>query len=304
MSVSAIVNFFIRRFFDAKRIFGSADAAAEYLESLKRRADHDAAYSPPDKIFSLSDEVVVDTFRSPTGVMMPVVKIGHRSADKLIVYLPGGAYCRDPKLPQFRFISSLASSVSASCETIVYPKLPLYKYKDCNDTLFSYYASLLSADPEREIILVGDSAGAGLAVGLCARLRAASLPLPSKLLLICPFVNACLDDHAYRIAEKTDPMLGVDGISYLMREWADGIDLSDPLISQINGDLSCFPPTLIISGTYEMIRRDAVALFDRLKNLGCDVDIRDYDKMGHAFVFTPVPEAKKALSDAVSFLLG
>ena len=94
---------------------------------------------------------------------------------------------------------------------------------------------------------MGDSAGGGLALGLAEALRDEGDTLPEELILISPWVDLTMSNPDMKDYVKHDPMLGIDGLRRMGEVWANGLELTDPKVSPIFGDLSGLPPVTIIT---------------------------------------------------------
>lgn len=87
---------------------------------------------------------------------------------KIIYYLHGGAYLNQPISYHFKAINNIAKKLDAKVVFPIYPKLPRYTYKDTLPKVYDLYCSLLKQTPAKNITLMGDSAGGGLALGLAS----------------------------------------------------------------------------------------------------------------------------------------
>ena len=140
-----------------------------------------------------------------------------------------------------------------------------------------------AADAAHEsLVLMGDSAGGAIALALTQYLKKNSLPMPGRLILISPWLDARCDNPQIDELgiEAIDPMLTKQ--FYLAAQyWADGLPLDDPLISPAYGPLDGLPPITLYTGTREIFWPDAVKFNEKAKRCGADVDYREWDGMNH-----------------------
>jgi acetyl esterase len=140
----------------------------------------------------------------------------------------------------------------------------------------------LGIDPER-LAIVGDSAGANLALVACLVLRDAGEPLLRGAGLIYGVFS---DDFATPSQQANG-----DG-SYLLSttemKWYWGYYVpeaatrQDPLASPIRADLKGLPPLYVAAAEFDPLRSDSEELVARLTAIGAPVEFRLWPRMTHA----------------------
>jgi acetyl esterase/lipase len=82
-----------------------------------------------------------------------------------------------------------------------------------------------------------------------------------------------------------------------------GADPRDPYASPLYGELSGLPPTLILVGSDEVLRDDAVRMADKMRIAGCSVEIEVWQHMWHAWqmLMRVMPEARAAIARIAAF---
>jgi len=82
-------------------------------------------------------------------------------------------------------------------------------------------------------------------------------------------------------------------------------DPSNPLLSPVNGDLKGFPPTILISGTRDLLLSDTVRMHRALRKAGVEADLHVYDGQTHGDYMQnltrPVPECADAQAEIFRF---
>ena len=80
---------------------------------------------------------------------------------------------------------------------------------------------------------------------------------------------------------------------------------SDPLLSPVNGDLTGFPPTILISGTRDLLLSDTVRMHRALRKAGTTADLHIYDGQTHGDymqnLLREVPECEDAQRELFEF---
>lgn len=147
--------------------------------------------------------------------------------------------------------------------------------------------------------LVGDSAGAGLALGLAGALPAARLPQPRRIVLISPWLDLTLGDPAVVALAPRDPWLSPAGLVELGRAWAGGDDPADPRLSPVHGPLKDLAPVSVCIGTRDIFYPDVCRLRERAATEGAAVDVTVRAGAVHVYPLTPTPEGRAAAARIV-----
>ena len=211
-----------------------------------------------------------------------------------VFYFHGGAYINQPNPQQLTMAARTAKETGCEVALMVYPKEPVYDCETAYELCLAYYRSYLEQNDCGKIVFMGDSAGGGLALGLTEALRDEGDTLPEELILISPWVDLTMSNPDMKDYVKHDPMLGIDGLRRMGEVWANGLELTDPKVSPIFGDLSGLPTVTIITGNWEILYPDTMLLAEKLVDAGTDCDVTVGDHMIHCFPICPIPEAKAA----------
>jgi acetyl esterase/lipase len=85
--------------------------------------------------------------------------------------------------------------------------------------------------------------------------------------------------------------------------YAHGHDLKDPLISPVYGDMHGFPPTILTTGTRDLLLSNTVRVHRKLRRAGVEATLQVYEGMSHAqYEFDDtMPESKEAFGEIASF---
>ena len=220
-----------------------------------------------------------------------------------IIYLHGGAYCEQPLLPHFMFCDKIAASTGSEIILPVYKKSPEHKFTETYSFLEKLYNDLLKVTNPENIIFMGDSSGGGLALGFCEYLNEQSIPMPSRLILLSPWVDISMETPFDPEVEKHDPSLEIDFLRQCGLNWAGGCDVHDYRLSPVYYDrLADLPPMTVYFGTYEAFLADARRFRDKCLEAGAPIDYREGKMMNHCYPIYPIPEAKKAQKEIIKFI--
>ncbi|KZS48792.1 hypothetical protein AWU65_24070 [Paenibacillus glucanolyticus] len=228
---------------------------------------------------------------------------GYKQADdKYIIYLLGGGHINRPVGGNWKFIRKVADLSNATVIVPIYPKAPLHQYHESYDQVLPIYEKLLMKTSPQNIILMGDSAGGGFALGLAQLLKEKDLPQPSRIILISPWLDITLSNPDIQHFEKNDATLGSYGLTIIGRLYAGDTDPNHYLLSPINGDIHGLGEISLFIGTHDLMVADARKFRDRAKKEGVMINYYEYPKMNHVFPAMPIPEAKKAIRQIIDLI--
>jgi len=229
-----------------------------------------------------------------------VFRLEHRDATTGLrfLYLHGGSYVHEMRAVQWNLASGLLDRLPATLVAPVYPLAPEHSWRDGLAAAERVYSRLADEAGAGNVVVLGDSAGGGLALALAQQLRDAGRPLPAALVLFSPWLDISLSGEDQPGLEKRDPVLRIGYLRRAGELWADGLPPADPRVSPLFGDHAGLPPTIVFSGTRDVLHSDAV----RLARANPAVEHHSYPEMMHVWAAAPIPEGKRALDEAAAFV--
>jgi acetyl esterase/lipase len=130
-------------------------------------------------------------------------------------------------------------------------------------------------------------------------------PLPGVLFLGTPWADLTkTGDTYFANAEVDNSLVSYEGVlDASARLYAGERDLKEPLLSPLYGDLSGFPPSILISGTRDLLLSLTVRAHRKLRQSGVDAELQVFEGMSHAQYLTayPAPEAVEAIGEVAAF---
>lgn len=166
------------------------------------------------------------------------------------------------------------------------------------DDVTAVYRELLGERSAAQIVVGGDSAGGNLAAALLLRAREEGLPMPAGLVLHSPEVD--LTESGDSFATLRHVSVGLQSLRAVNLLYADGADLSHPHVSPLFGDLTGFPPTLLVSGTRDLFLSNTVRMHRALREAGVAADLHVFDGRPHAG-YGAAPEELAVIRELRSF---
>ena len=215
----------------------------------------------------------------------------------MALYLHGGAYVNGFNAHQWQFMDRLARETDCTIVAPAYHLAPFADYARAYRDLSALYRALKEKAPDRRLILMGDSAGGGLALGLAEYLAGAGKALPERLILFSPWVDVSMENPDIARYVSVEPMLHLELGKVHGKFWAGDADTRFWMVSPLFGDMTGLPPVTIYCGTRELLYPDILLARDRLADAGVDVTLRVGRGLNHDWPLMPIPEADGAFGE-------
>ena len=225
-----------------------------------------------------------------------------------IVEVHGGSWARGDKADLgYRAICQWLASAGYVTFDVDYRLAPGSKFPaSLNDCEWAYRSLLDRGFNPSRIVIIGESAGGNLTLGLLHRLRAQGLPRPACAVPISPVTEMArihgLPSRTSRM--KQDPLLPVKVMHRVHELYVGDWDSADPELSPLVGDLKGFPPLFLLASDNEILRDDTVAFARKAREAGVYTKMEIWPTLPHAFpLFEQMfPEVREARKDIVEFM--
>ena len=239
------------------------------------------------------------------GVPAHLVGTPASRPDRQVLFLHGGGYVAGSPALYRHIIWRLADASGARIAALDYRLAPEHPFPAALDDAVAAWDALLSsgAGPHRTVVM-GDSAGGGLALALALRLRDSGAALPAAIVAICPWTDLALTGRSWhRKPFGGSPRLLAD-IRHVAAGYLAAADPADPYASPLYADPAGLPPTLIQVGSDEVLLDDAVRMAERMRLAGCNVELEVWPRMPHVWhAFAGImPEARRAIARIGEFV--
>ncbi|MBV8572344.1 MAG: alpha/beta hydrolase [Acidobacteriaceae bacterium] len=217
----------------------------------------------------------------------------------------GGAYVLFGGLAATSEAILIAHYTGAETVSIDYRMPPDAPFPAAVDDSVAVWKDLIKTHNPRSMALFGTSAGGGLTLATVLKLKELGAPLPGALMAGTPWADLTQTGDTEWTNEFIDNVLvkypGDLGAS--ARLYAGSHDLKEPLLSPVYGELSGFPPTVLISGTRDLFLSDTVRVHQKLLQAGVEAQLLVLEGQSHAqYLDAEVPESQTALKEVAQFL--
>ena len=185
--------------------------------------------------------------------------------------------------------------------SVDYRLAPQHVFPAALDDCFEVYARLIAEKAPADVLLAGSSAGGNLAAATVLKARDAGLALPAGLILATPALDMTWSGDSHRTNRHLDVNLTGDA--------ADGPglyavgDVADPLLSPLMGDFSQgWPPTLLTSGTRDLLLSDSVRMHVALRRCGVPAQLYLQEGGSHGGFMGTAPEDRAVMAECRLFV--
>ena len=226
--------------------------------------------------------------------------------NRLLVHVHGGCYVLNPgeaALPEAMFMAGFGRFKVVAVDYRMPPEA--YFPAALDDAMTVWRAALRTNDP-RNMAIFGSSAGGALTLEMVLRAKQEGLPLPAAIAPGTPMSDVTGAGDSFRTNALVDNVLvSPDGFcDAATRFYAKGHDLRDPLLSPIYGDLRGFPPTILTTGTRDLLLSNTVRMHRKLRQAGVEAMLQVYEGQSHAHYYRDdtAPESREAFGEIAAFL--
>ena len=231
-----------------------------------------------------------------------------QKTNMVILYIHGGAYMAEISDNHWSFLEKIINNTGATVILPDYPLTPKYDYKDVFNMMEPLYQEIVSKVDKENFIVMGDSAGGGLALALEEKitLENSEYVLPKKTVLISPWLDVRLENEEIEKVQKFDKQLNRESLKMAGIAYAGEDGINSYLVNPIDGDLSNLENITIFTGTYDILNPDVKVLENKAVSQGISIDIREYEKASHIWIINNYKEeaelVEKGFSDLIEVL--
>ena len=227
---------------------------------------------------------------------------GQEINQRIIVYLAGGAYLQQPDKTHWEYLNRLAQCANSKVVVPLYPLAPNNTFRAAYQQLAQLYVNLYSIAPASDITLMGDSAGAGLALGFSEYLGQRGLPQPGHLILFSPWLDLDLRNPLIDKYADSDVTLAPWGLRKIGEMWAGNVEHDDYRLSPLYGNLDQIRDIHIYVGTREIMYPDTNTLVQNLREARIPVDYHVGRRLFHIYPLYQIPEADEVMDQVVKVI--
>lgn len=213
------------------------------------------------------------------------------TSQPLLIYLHGGGWSLFSLDTHDRLMREYAKRAGVAVLGVDYALAPEYKYPHALiqiDGVLNWLrvdAAALGIDPGR-IVLGGDSAGANLALATVLRQRdqGTGAGIVGLLLNYGGFDVGVDAESKRRFGTSADMLSASEMEQFWSNYLRNDADAQDPLACPLKADLAGLPPTLLVVPECDVLAAQSVAMHERMREAGLDVQCAVYPHAMHSFL--------------------
>jgi acetyl esterase/lipase len=243
---------------------------------------------------------------TPIDLGRPAWKLNGPGAKdtRTILHLFGGGYCLGSLASRAGLAAQIAQASEAHSYLLDYRLAPEHPFPAAFDDAYEAYKRLLGHVKPESLVVIGESAGGGLALALAARAKAEGLPLPLGIVAIAPWVDLTQSGESMVSRAERDPSMTKARLDLLAATYLAGADPRDPRASPLFADLAGLPQILIHVGGDEILMSDSERFVEAARAVGVDATVEIWPGLFHVWhrFYAEMEESREGVSEIGAWL--
>jgi len=237
--------------------------------------------------------------------MVTPENIPPQNRNRLLVHVHGGCFVSFPGESGTAEAIYMAGFGGFRVISVDYRMPPDHPYPAGLDDAVSAWKEAVKMASPKNMAIFGSSAGGNLTLAMVLRAKQEKLPLPAAIAPGTPMSDLTGAGDSFQTNAMVDNVLVAYGANCDKRAalYAAGRDLKDPLLSPVYADVSGFPPTILTSGTRDLLLSNTVRMHRKLRQAGVEAVLQVFEGQSHAQYYRDpaAPETKEAFEEIARF---
>jgi acetyl esterase/lipase len=249
--------------------------------------------------------IAAKTIAGVKTVSVTPAAMADANRDRLILHVHGGGYIFGGGQAGVPEAILLAHYCRTNVVSIDYRMPPEHPFPAAVDDVTAVWKEISAARNPRNVAMGGTSAGGGLTLAAVHRFKELKLPLPGALFGGSPWTDLTFIGDSIETNKWIDAILPshkglLEGAARL---YAGKEDRNNPLISPVFGDFSKFPPTVLATGTRDLLLSDTVRVHTGLRAAGVESHLVCVEGMSHGefLIVSTAPESQYVWGEVAAF---
>ncbi len=228
-----------------------------------------------------------------------------QNRNRVAVHVHGGCYVLNPReaaLPEAIFLAGFGRMKVVAVD---YRMPPEAYFPAALDDAVTVYKAVLKTTAPGNVAVFGSSAGGALTLEMMLRAKQEGLPMPGAIAPGTPMSDVTKQGDSFQTNALVDNVLvSPDGFcDAATRFYANGHDFKDPMLSPVYGDVHGFPPTILTTGTRDLLLSNTVRVHRSLRQAGVEAALQVFEGQSHAQFYRDdrIPEVKEAFNEIAAF---
>ncbi|MCH9673985.1 MAG: alpha/beta hydrolase [Gammaproteobacteria bacterium] len=222
-----------------------------------------------------------------------------------VLYLHGGGYFFCSPQTHRAITITLAKQLRAKVLALDYRLAPEHPFPAALEDATDAFEWLTAHHTQPETLLViGDSAGAGLALALTVALRDAQRSQPLATIGFSAWTDLAATGESLVYNDASCAMFHGQNVAKAAKLYVGTNDPTHPLISPLYAPLHDLSPIMLFASDSEVLLDDTLRFAERARTAGTSVVVNIGHDLPHVWpIFTPfVPEAKRAMEQIICYV--
>ncbi len=243
---------------------------------------------------------------TPFALGRPAWKLNGPGAkdSRTILHLFGGGYCLGSLASRAGLAAQIAHASEAHSYLLEYRLAPEHPFPAAFDDAYEAYKRLLGQVKPESLVIIGESAGGGLALAVAVRAKAEGLPMPLAIVVIAPWVDLTQSGESMTTRAAQDPSMTKARLDLLAATYLGSADARDHRASPLFADLAGLPQLLIHVGGDEILLSDAERFVEAARAVGVDATVEIWPGLFHVWhrFYAEMEEAREGVSEIGAWL--
>lgn len=229
-------------------------------------------------------------------------------SDTKILYVHGGGFIAGSLDNHRPFARELSKRLNADILMVGYPLAPESPFPvaflNCVEA-YRYFAGCFE-DKKNRLGIIGDSAGANLALSAMLKLRDEKFSrLPDFAVFMSGFFDLSLKSRSLFEKKDDDIVLSLDFLELCTKYYLKEKNPGNKYISPVNADFKGLGKLLFQVGSNELLLDDSIRCHKKALLSGVESKLSIWPEMIHSFqsYYRCIPEANRAITEINEFLL-
>ena len=250
-------------------------------------------------------EVELKTIAGVTVREITPASLDPAKAGRVLIHLHGGGYVMNGGEASISEGVLAAHRARTRVLSVDYRMPPDHPFPAAIEDAVAVWTAVIQDHAPASVGVFGASAGGGLTLALCLKLKALGLALPGAIAPSTPWTDLAGESDSYATNAHVDGIFSdyAGAPAGMARLYANGASLRDPLISPVHGDFTGFPPAILTTGTRDILLSDTVRVYRAMRAAGVEARLEVHEAMSHAeYAFAATsPESAVVYQDIAAF---
>ncbi|MET0468387.1 MAG: alpha/beta hydrolase [Aeromicrobium sp.] len=206
---------------------------------------------------------------------------------RVLLYAHGGGFAVGSAFSHRKLAAHFAKALGVQALVLDYRRAPEHPHPaQVEDVVSAFLALVERGIAPQDITVIGDSAGANLAVATAVLLRDQALPLPGDVIALSPWLDMENRGETLVSNDATDALISVGLLEGMIAGvLGDRVSPTEPLANPLYADFDGFPRLYITAGGDESLLDNATRLEQLAQDAGVDVTLSVVEGQQHVFPF-------------------